>query len=54
MELNDLDELLESDDSDMKVEAEKEKDELTLKINELENEIKFLLINMVIRCFLKN
>ena len=43
-ELNDLDELLESDDSDMKVEAEKEKDELTLKINELENEIKFLLI----------
>ena len=28
----------------MKVEAEKEKDELTLKINELENEIKFLLI----------
>ena len=44
VELNDLDELLESNDSDMKVEAEKEKDELTLKINELENEIKFLLI----------
>ena len=44
VELNDLDELLESDDSDMKVEAEKEKDELTSKINELENEIKFLLI----------
>ena len=44
VELNDLDELLESNDSDMKVEAEKEKDELTSKINELENEIKFLLI----------
>ena len=43
-ELSDLDELLESDDSDMKVEAEKEKGELTLKINKLGNEIKFLLI----------
>ena len=28
----------------LKIEAEKEKDELTLKINKLENEIKFLLI----------
>ena len=43
-ELSDLDELLESDDSEMKVEAEKEKGELTLKINKLGNEIKFLLI----------
>ena len=43
-ELSDLDELLESDDSEIKVEAEKEKGELTLKINKLGNEIKFLLI----------
>ncbi len=43
-ELSDLDELLESDDSEMKVEAEKEKGELTSKINKLGNEIKFLLI----------
>ena len=44
MELNDLDDLLKSDDMELKNEAEREKEELTNKINKLENEIKFLLI----------
>ena len=43
-ELDDLDDLLESEDSDLKIEAEKEKDDLNSKINKLNNEIKFLLI----------
>ena len=44
MELNDLDDLLKSDDMELKNEAEREKEELTNKIKKLENEIKFLLI----------
>ena len=44
MELNDLDDLFKSDDMELKNEAEREKEELTNKINKLENEIKFLLI----------
>ena len=44
MELNDLDDLLKSDDMELKNEAEREKEELNNKINKLENEIKFLLI----------
>ena len=43
-ELNDLDDLLKSDDSELKNEAENEKIKLTDKIGKLENEIKFLLI----------
>ena len=42
--MNDLGYLLESEDSDLKIEAEKEKDDLNFKINKLNNEIKFLLI----------
>ena len=42
--MNDLGDLLESEDSDLKIEAEKEKDDLNFKINKLNNEIKFLLI----------
>ncbi|MEC8265265.1 MAG: peptide chain release factor 1 [Pseudomonadota bacterium] len=44
IEFRDLDDLLKSDDSELKSEAEKEKLELTNKINKLESEIKFLLI----------
>ena len=43
-ELDDLEDLLESEDSELKIEAEKEKDDLNFKINKLNNEIKFLLI----------
>ena len=43
-ELDGLDDLLESEDTDLKIEAEKEKDDLNSKINKLNNEIKFLLI----------
>ena len=43
-ELNDLDDLLRSDDNELKIEAEKEKIELTTRLTKLENEIKFLLV----------
>ncbi len=43
-ELNDLEDLLQSDDNELKIEAEKEKIELTTRVTKLENEIKFLLI----------